>query len=90
MAYIEDNKHDSRYNLSEMLLLKMYHDIYPKKVAVIDEAPHWRKLKQCGGELTIKQFRDSFNKIEYKKHGYISGIPNFRSLGVLFEENLKF
>jgi hypothetical protein len=90
MSYIEDNKHKSLYDLSEMLLLKMYHDIYPKKVPVIDEAPHWRKLKQCGGELTIEQFRDSFNKIEYKEHGYVSRLPMFRSLGILFEEKLKF
>ena len=90
MAYIEDNKHDSRYNMSEMLLLKMYHDIYPKKVAIIDEAPHWRKLKKYGGDLTIGQLRDSFNKIEYKEYGYVSDIIKFRSLGVLFEEKLKF
>lgn len=90
MSYIEDNKHNSMYNISEMLLLKMYHDIYPTKVTTIDEAPHWRKLHQCGGDLTIEQFRDSFNKIEYKEHGYISKIPTFQSLGVLFEEKLQF
>lgn len=90
MAYIEDSKHNSIYAMSEMLLLKMYHDIYPKKVQKIDEAPHWRKLKQCGGDLTIEQFRDSFNNIDYKEHGYVSCIPKFRSIGVLFEEKLKF
>ena len=68
----------------------MYHDIYPSKVASIDEAPHWRKLKQCGGDLTIEQFRDSFNKIEYQSHGFMSCIPKFKSIGVLFEEKLKF
>jgi 6-phosphogluconate dehydrogenase len=90
MAYIEDNKNDSRYNLSEMLLLKMYHDICPKNVQVIDEAPHWRKLKKCGGDLTIEEFRDSFNKIEYKEYGNVSQSLKFRSVGVLFEEKLKF
>lgn len=90
MAYIEDNKHKSMYTMSQMLLLKMYHDIYPDKVPCIDEAPHWRKLKQCGGDLTIEQFRDSFNKIEYKEYGFVSKIPKCQSLGVLFEEKLKF
>jgi hypothetical protein len=90
MAYIEDHKHNSMYDLSEMLLLKMYHNIYPTKVTCIDEAPHWRKLKQCGGDLAIEEFRDSFNKIEYKDHGYFSSTPKFKSLGVLFEEKLKF
>lgn len=90
MAYINDNKHNSLYDMSEMLLLKMYHDIYPTKVVSIDMAPHWRKLKQYGGDLTIQQFRESFNKIDYKEHGYISEIPKFKTLGVLFEEKLKF
>lgn len=90
MAYIEDNKHNSMYDMSEMLLLKMYHDFYPTKVQVIDEAPHWRKLKQCGGDLTIEEFRESFNKIDYQEHGFVSRIPKFQSLGVLFEEKLKF
>jgi hypothetical protein len=90
MAYIEDNKHNSMYTMSEMLLLKMYHDIYPTRVVSIDEAPHWRKLKQYGGDLTIEQFRDSFNKIEYKQHGYVSHVPKFKSTGMLFEEKLKF
>jgi hypothetical protein len=90
MAYIEDNKHNSLYDMSECLLLKMYHDIHPTKVTAIDEAPHWRKLKQCGGDLTIEEFRDSFNKIEYQNHGFISGVPKFKSLGMLFEEKLKF
>jgi hypothetical protein len=90
MAYIEDNKDNSMYELSEMLLLKMYHDIYPTKVISIDKAPHWRKLKQYGGDINIEQLRDSFNKIDYKEHGYINELPKFKSLGVLFEEKLKF
>ena len=90
MAYIEDNKYDSLYNKSGMLLLKMYHDIYPVKVTSIDTAPHWRKLIQHGGNLTIDKFRDSFNKIEYKNHGIINELPTFKSIGVLFEEKLKF
>ena len=90
MAYIDDNKYNSLYDMSECLLLKMYHDFYPSKVASIDKAPHWRKLKQYGGDLTIEQFRDSFNKIEYQAHGFMSCIPKFKSIGVLFEEKLKF
>ena len=54
---------------SEMLLLKMYNDIHQDQTPY--EAPHWRKLKEYGGELSIDEFRDSFNKIEYKNHGFI-------------------
>jgi hypothetical protein len=89
-AYIDDNKHNSLYDMSNSLLLKMYHDIYPTKVASIDSAPHWRKLKEYGGDMIIEQFLDSFNKIEYQDHGFISNIPTFKSIGVLFEEKLKF
>jgi hypothetical protein len=90
MAYIIDTKNNSMYVLSEMLLLKMYNDVYPSSVTCIEEAPHWRKLIQYGGDLTINQFRSSFNKIEYKKHGYINDILNFKSIGFLYEEKLKF
>ena len=77
------------YNISEMLLLKMYNDIHQVQTPYnIEEAPHWRKLKEYGGDLSIDEFRDSFNKIEYKNHGFI--VPKFKSLGILFEEKLKF
>ena len=76
--------------MSEMLLLKMYNDIYPSAIPFIEEAPHWRKLQHYGGDLNIDQFRSSFNKIEYKDHGMIFDIPKFKSLGCLFEEKLKF
>lgn len=85
MSFIQDNKHNSLYSMSEMLLLKMYHDIYPTIVVSIDEAPHWRKLLEYGGDLTIEKFRESFNKIEHKPHGIM-----FKSCGMLFEEKLKF
>lgn len=88
MSYIEDNYNNSMYDMSEMLVLKMYTDLYPNKTPVIIKAPHWRKLKEYGGDLTIEKFRDSFNKIEYKEYGQFN--PKFKSVGVLFEEKLKF
>jgi hypothetical protein len=88
MAFILDNSHNSIYDMSEMLLLKMYNNIHSNKITIIEAAPHWRKRKEYGGELTIAQYRNSFNKIEYKNHGMI--IPQFKSIGLLFEEKLKF
>jgi hypothetical protein len=94
MAFIKDEKsgkNSSMYNLSEMLLLKIYSEINPSvKYPLIDEAPHWRQLKKFGGDMTIEEFRTSFNKIEYKQHGFITDFPTFKSIGVMFEENLKF
>jgi hypothetical protein len=91
MAFIKDNDCDSFYNKSEMLLLKMYNDMYPDNIPQIQKAPHWRTLHKFGGNLTIEQFRNSFNKIEYKELGLrISKKPKFKPQGVLFEEKLKF
>ena len=90
MAYISENREKSMYSMSEMLLLKMYNNIYPDKIPCIQEAPHWRLLKQSGGHLTIKQFRESFSKIEYQEHGSVNIDPKCKSLGTLFEEKLKF
>ena len=89
-SYIKDNKNNSMYSLSEMLLLKIYNQIYPDNIPFIEEAPHWRKLMDYGGNLTIEEFRDSFNKIEYKGYGHISDIPQFKSIGFIFEEKIKF
>ena len=89
MSYIIDNRTNSIYVLSEMLLLKMYNEIYVNGGS-IEQAPHWRTLRQCGGDLTIEEFRNSFNKIEYQKHGYVTDIPKFKPIGMLFEEKLKF
>ena len=102
MSYIIDNRTNSMYILSEMLLLKMYNEIYekpgspdrrfadvsPSQGESIEQAPHWRTLVQYGGDLTIEEFRNSFNKIEYQKHGYVT--HKFKPIGMLFEEKLKF
>jgi hypothetical protein len=89
--YQKSGKNSSMYNLSEMLLLKIYSEIHPSiKTPLIDEAPHWRQLKKFGGDMTIEEFRSSFNKMEYKQHGFITDFPTFKSIGVMFEENLKF
>jgi len=90
MAYISDNKYNSIYNISEMLLLKMYNNIYPTCIHSIEEAPHWRNLNTYGGHLNIEEFRATFNKIEYKNHGMILDIPIFKSSGFIFEEKIKF
>ena len=93
MAFILDNKHNRIYDLSQMLLLKMYNDIVDSKVndvVVIKPAPHWRLLTEYGGSLSIKEFRGNFNKIEYENFGMIKNFPEFNPMGVLHEEKIKF
>lgn len=89
IAYIYDNKHNTLYDQSEVLLLKIYNSIYPKIIPSIDAAPSWRLLKDYGGNLDILQFRESFNKIEYKNYGNINFICQ-KSICTLFEEKIKF
>ena len=92
MAYIDDKKANSMYNMSEMLLLKIYNDTFPRQqITSIMVAPHWRKLRKYTGDLTIEEFRNGFNKIEYQNHGFIVyNLPKFTLMGTLFEEHLKF
>ena len=92
VAFIEDpaNKIDPMYRDSGTLVLKVYNSMHKDKVNVIEGAHHWRKLISYGGDLTIDQFRENFNKIEYVNHGLLVDYPRFHSLGVLFEEKLKF
>jgi hypothetical protein len=67
----------------------MYNLFFPgNNVKKINEAPHWRVLKQYGGDLTIESFRDQFNVCEYKYHSYISDIS--RPLRHLYEKKIHF
>lgn len=89
MAFIDapENKQNPIYQYSKSLLLKMYNDLnHNEKIQEIMNAPHWRTLTDFGGHLTIEQFRDSFNKIQYQDHGVISYV----SIGRLFEDKIKF
>jgi hypothetical protein len=88
-SYIMDNKHNRLYDMSHYLLMKMYNELVGTKTVVISPAPHWRLLTSYGGHLTIKKFRDDFNKVEYESHG-ITNLPNFKPSCMLFEENIKF
>jgi hypothetical protein len=90
MAYAEHNKNNSMYSLSPMLLLKMYNDNYNHKVPVILSAPSFRILKEYGGHIDIVKFRASFNKIDYVDHGFITDIPDCKSVGTIYEEMIKF
>jgi hypothetical protein len=96
MAFILDNKKNRLYDNSEMLLIKMYNDIMLSEqkltdnILNIDPAPSWRLLKEYGGNITIEEFRNNFNKIEYENFGYVKNFPTFNSIGVLFEKKIKF
>jgi hypothetical protein len=86
MSHIEDNKKNVLYRYSKQLLLKMYNDMFNTKTTSISTAPHWRILKEYGGNTSIEDFRSSFDRVEYKYHGKIKMTNECR----LFEKKLKF
>lgn len=89
-SFIKENKHDSMYNTSDMLLLIMYNKSMNTKNRIIDFAPHWRMLSEYGGNMSITEFRNSFTKTDYNAHGIVNNLPEYHSIGVLFEEMVKF
>ena len=87
-AYIKDNIHRPIYDDSNRLLIQMYNDIFETKLKTIAPADDWRLLKDRGnGHLTIEKFRENFNRVSYKYHGYIK---NMRPITHLFEQKLRF
>ena len=65
LAFIKDNNHDLFYKDSYSLLHSMYYH-FTSTYSKITAAPHWRLLKTYGGQLTIDEFRKSFNSINYE------------------------
>ena len=95
-AFIKDNKHNSLYDYSEILLTKLFNyimqlentNIDTKKIIIIP-APHWRLLQQYGGHLSINKFRENFNKVNFNFHGILNK-DIFKPIGHLYEEKINF
>lgn len=96
-AFILDNHHSNLYEHSNFLLIKMYNEILCvknnnvplKEKKDINPAPHWKLLIEYGGNLTINQFRDMFNKNQYDFNDVIL-LNKFKPLATLFEEKINF
>lgn len=94
MAFIQDpcTKKNDFYCESQSLLFKMYNDMYEENIDEIIPAHSWKKLNCYGGDLTIENFRENFNRMEYINHGKNMKYPRQPtqiSLGELYEEQLK-
>ena len=95
-AFIKENKHNSLYEYSEILLSKLFNYIMTIenknidiKKMIIAPAPHWRLLQLYGGHLSINKFRENFNKISYNFHGILNK-DIFKPIGHLYEEKINF
>lgn len=89
-AYILANEENAEYVLSKSLLTKMYENIFNTEFTIFP-APDWRLLQQYGGHLTIDEFREQFNKIEYiDLENRFSTKPIQYNSGKVFEQKIKF
>lgn len=82
LAFIKDNNHNIFYRESFSLLHCLYESFVNKKMK-ITPAPNWRLLKQYGGNLTIDEFRNSFNIVEYK---FIFNIRDMKTISKVYRE----
>lgn len=84
LSFIYDNKTNSLYRNSEVLLNKIYSETFPTEDTKIKPAPHWMTLKDYGGFQTIDEFRNGFLNVSYKNQGLF----RFVSVGVLYEKKV--
>ncbi|NDE14257.1 hypothetical protein EBZ80_04930 [bacterium] len=88
LAYIRMNSQNPLYSNSEVMLKKIYHDVFGSESLPLVEAPSWRLLKNYGGHITIEEFRKTFYKVDYYDSNNII-FPKARSVGFLFEKQIK-
>lgn len=90
LAFI-DSTNNYLYNDSYRLLNNMYYETFNKYMGELMRASSWKLLKEYGGNKTIDEFRDNFNKIEYTElNNYIIDIPKQLPIGWLHEEKITF
>jgi hypothetical protein len=87
LSFILENKHNSIYNHSEYLLTKLYIEMTNIKNKIMP-APSWRLLFEYGGNLSINNFRNRFNKCNYENFGTVCS--KIKSIQYVFEEKITF
>lgn len=87
-SFIEENSHIPLYKYSKFLLLKMYSEIF-NKIIEFKPAPHWRLSEEYGGPLSIKEFRESFNKSVYLNSKTIIRKPKQVPIGFIFQKKIR-
>lgn len=87
-AFVLENKHNKLYDNSMVLLYKMCNEMNGTTGVIFDAAPSWRLLREYGGIIDIQTFRSSFDRMDYVDFGVIR--PKYKSIGMAYEERLKF
>lgn len=91
MAFIKSKSHENFFNESENLLYALYGKIFGTTTSDISPAPHWRLLLDYGGNLSLEEFRKSFETISFNDiDDYIHSFPPCRIIGRLYEKKIRF
>ena len=89
-AYILDNEQNPDYTLSKSLIINMYQRLFDTEFTIF-ASPNWRLLAQYGGHLTIDEFREQFNKIEYiDLENRFANKPMQYTSSKVFEQKITF
>lgn len=91
LSWIIDNAHNPLYKESHTLLLNIFREVNNNMLGTsLFPAPHWRMLKVYEGTLSITEFRESFNNIEYVDTKNLSRSLYMIPTGYIYEKNTKF
>ena len=85
LSFIKDNNHDMFYRESYSLLHCLYEQFIGQKMKKIIPSPHWRLLQNFGGNLTIDEFRDSFNTVLYE---FMFNLRDMKSISKVYKEKI--
>lgn len=86
----EDNRKKSIYRDSEVLLYKLYGQIYGEEIDEIVEASDISILYAYGGTKSIESYRNNFNRVQNVDHGTtVNRFPEQISVARLLEEKIK-
>jgi hypothetical protein len=85
LSFIKDNNHDMFYRESYFLLHSLYEQCIGQKIKKMTPAPHWRLLKNFGGHLSIEEFRESFNIIDYE---FAFNLRDMKSISKVYKEKV--
>lgn len=85
LSFIKDNNHDMFYRESYSLLHEMYETLTSQKIKKMTPAPHWRLLEHFGGHLSIEEYRQSFNTVEYE---FMFNLRDMKTISKVYSEKL--
>jgi hypothetical protein len=85
IAHCHTLTHDTRYRECGLLIMMLYREIFGKTLYMrqIIPAASWKHLREYGGKLTIDEFRNSFNKIQFIERNNIPTMYCMQTINII-------